>query len=134
MKITKELIKIFTDWTKLKIRIHISENSLIFHEGEVWWTSLGQNIGVESNGKNTKFERPVVILKIFNENSFLNLPLSSVEKTGKYYMKLKDIEGKSSIVNLSQIRILSSKRLIRNIEKLSSTDLKSIKEAVKSYL
>jgi mRNA-degrading endonuclease toxin of MazEF toxin-antitoxin module len=134
MQITKELIKIFANWTKLKIRIYAYENNLIFHEGEVWWTSLGQNIGVESNGKNAKFERPVVILKIFNEHSFLSLPLSSVEKTGKYYMKLKDIEGKSSIVNLSQIRILSSKRLIRNIEKLSSTDLKSIKEAVKSYL
>jgi mRNA-degrading endonuclease toxin of MazEF toxin-antitoxin module len=134
MEITRELIKIFAGWTKLKIRIHASENNLIFHEGEVWWTSLGQNIGVESNGKNTKFERPVVVLKIFNKHSFLSLPLSSVEKTGKYYIKLKDIEGKSSIANLSQVRILSSKRLIRNIEKLSTTDLKSIKEAVKSYL
>ena len=134
MKITKDLIKIFADWTKLKIRIHVSENDLIFHEREVWWASIGQNIGVESNGKNKDYERPVIILKRFNRKSFIGVVLSSIEKRGKYYFELKDENGISSFANLSQIRLMSSKRLIRNVRKLPKEDFDTIKDSVKQYL
>jgi mRNA interferase MazF len=134
MKITKELIKIFADWTKLKIRIYASEKEIYFKEGQVWWVNLGKNIGVEADGKNINFERPVIVLRRFNRHSFLGIPLSSKVKVGDYYLQLKDIKGKSSVVNLSQVRILSSKRLIRDIEEVSDSDLKLIKEAIKKYL
>jgi mRNA interferase MazF len=135
MLLTQEIIERFKNWTKLKIRIHVSEREISFKEGQVWWASLGQNIGVEANGKNTDFERPIVIVKKFNEESFIGVPLSSKEKVGRYYLKLKDIQGKSSIVNLSQVRIMSSKRLIREIEEsISESDLNIIKSAIKEYL
>ena len=77
MEITRELIKIFANWTKLKIRIHASEanKDVYFKEGQIWWASVGQNIGVEANGKNENYERPVVILKKFNGHSFLGVTL-----------------------------------------------------------
>jgi mRNA interferase MazF len=134
MEITKELIKIFADWTKLKIRIHASEKEIYFKDRQVWWTNLGKNIGVEADGKNINFERPVIILKRFNKHSFLGIPLSSRVKIGGYYLQLKDIKGRSSVVNLSQIRIMSSKRLIREIEEISESDSKLIKETIKNYL
>lgn len=134
MEITKELIKIFADWTKLKIRIHASENNISFHEKEVWWASIGQNIGVESNGKNKDYERPIIILKRFNRKSFIGIVLSSVEKKGKYYIELKDENGISSFANLSQIRLMSSKRLIRNVRKLPKQDFNIIRDLVKQYL
>ncbi len=60
----RELLVQFVEWTKLKVRIHIKENSaLYFHEREVWWASLGKNIGFEQDGKNKMFERPVLVLK-----------------------------------------------------------------------
>ena len=37
-----------------------------FSEREIWWCSVGINVGVEVNGKNSKFERPVLVLKKFN--------------------------------------------------------------------
>jgi len=110
------------------------KKEIYFKERQVWWASVGQNIGVESNGKNENFERPVIILKRFNKYSFLGISLSSKIKIGSYYLKLKDIKGKSSIVNLSQVRIMSSKRLIREIEEVSKPDFKLIKEAIKKYL
>lgn len=134
MEITKDLIKIFADWTKLKIRIHSSENEVSFREKEVWWANIGQNIGVESNGKNKNYERPIIILKKFNKKSFLGIALSSVEKKGKYYIELKDENGISSFANLSQIKLMSSKRLIRNVRKLPKEDFKIIKDLVKQYL
>ena len=64
MEITKELIQIFANWTKLKIRIHASESNrnVYFKEGQIWWASIGQNIGVEANGKNKNYERPVIMM------------------------------------------------------------------------
>ena len=55
--------KKFSDWTKLKIRIHSRRKKVYFKEREIWWVSLGVNIGHEQDGKNIRFERPVLILK-----------------------------------------------------------------------
>ena len=134
MEITKELIKIFADWTKLKIRIHASEKEIYFKEGQVWWASIGQNIGVESNGKNDSFERPIIIFKRFNQDSFLGVMLSSNKRIGNYYLELKDDYEISSFANLSQIKLLSSKRLIRYVRDLPKSDLDTIKHKIKDYL
>ncbi|MEK9183120.1 MAG: hypothetical protein AAB849_01275 [Patescibacteria group bacterium] len=59
MEIIKEVALKFIEWTKIKIRIHISERVIYFREGEIWWASLGINIGHEQDGKNQNFERPI---------------------------------------------------------------------------
>jgi len=46
MKNQNKLTKFF-EWTKLKIRIHISNRIIYFKEREIWWSSLGLNIGYE---------------------------------------------------------------------------------------
>lgn len=48
---------------------------------------MGVNIGYEEDGKNEKFERPVLILKKFNQYLILVVPLSSKIKNNKYYFE-----------------------------------------------
>jgi mRNA interferase MazF len=67
----------FIEWTKIKIRIHVSERVLYFKQREIWWASLGCNIGHEEDGKNIMFERPVLIVKKFNHHLLWVLPLTS---------------------------------------------------------
>lgn len=138
MRITQDLIKIFANWTKLKIRIHASETNkdVYFKEGQVWWASIGQNVGVEANGKNENYERPVIIIKKFNGHSFLGVTLSTVKKAGDYYVELKDVKGVSNIVNLSQVKNMSTKRLLRRItdEDLSVEDFNLIIDKIIEYL
>ncbi|MCK5510676.1 type II toxin-antitoxin system PemK/MazF family toxin [Candidatus Parcubacteria bacterium] len=111
----KESLIKFIEWTKLKIRIQISEEEPVyFREKEIWWASLGVNIGYEQDGKNRNFERPVLILKKFNKNILLALPITSKDKTGKYYYQFKYDGVKYSII-LSQIRLISNKRLLRRL-------------------
>ena len=70
-------------------------------------------------------------MKKFNGYSFLGVTLSSKEKTGDYYLKLKDIKGVSNIVNLSQIKNMSTKRLLRKIdEDLSIEDFNMIVDRI----
>ena len=76
--------KDFDDWNELKNKYE-SHNNQIFEENEIWWASIGVNIGFESCGKNSNFNRPVLILKKFNKFIFLGIPLSSKIKQGKYY-------------------------------------------------
>src|SRR3989344_3077182 len=104
MEITKALIEIFANWTKLKIRIHASEASenIYFKEKDIWWVSLGQNIGSEENGKNKNFERPILILKKFNATTFWSISISSKPKTGKNYYQF-NFNDQIYVLNLSQL-------------------------------
>lgn len=57
-------IKNFIDWFQLKIRIDTHEHKPpFFKDGEIWWCSIGENIGGEISGKGTYFRRPVLVLR-----------------------------------------------------------------------
>lgn len=120
--------KDFQKWHALKSKIDAEHKSPLFREQEIWWCSLGANVGFEEDGKNELFERPVLILRKFNKELFLGLPMTSKKKEGKYYypVHLHDIE-RSAI--LSQIRVLSGKRLIRRLGKLSDKQFTGLENA-----
>ena len=134
MEITKELIKIFTDWTKLKIRIHVlGEIALFPRRKEIWWASLGQNIGVEINGKNDNFERPILVIKTFNPQSSLVAPISGKVKEGKYFVEFINPDGQKNMINLSQLKTISSKRLLRKIGVINGDDFTRVKNVLKKF-
>lgn len=129
----EHLVK-FIRWAKLKVRIHISEDAPVyFKEKDIWWVSLGANVGHEEDGKNENFERPVLVLKKFNEYMLWVLPLTSKEKVGKYYYKF-EYNGKKYSVILSQIRTISSKRLLRKIRTLPKKDFDAVRERIKELM
>jgi mRNA interferase MazF len=74
--------KDFDRWNKLKKAINASEESerVYFHEGDIWWARLGVNVGYEIDGKDRDFSRPVIVLKKYNQYSFLALPLTTASK------------------------------------------------------
>ncbi len=98
---------------------------LYFRSGEVWWCSAGLNIGREIDGKHDNFERPVLVLKKFNSEMFWSVALSSKEKVNKFYFKLEHDTIKSQVV-LSQIKTMSTKRLLRKLGTVSKSDFHKI--------
>ena len=134
MDITKGIVKFFVDWTKLKVRIHTAEEvERYFYEREIWWASLGANIGFEQNGKNDNFERPILVLKKFNQYVLWALPLTSQEKEGQYYFPT-EYNGEKSFVILSQLRLISSKRLLRNIRMIPESEFLEVRKRIKDFL
>ncbi|QQS60139.1 type II toxin-antitoxin system PemK/MazF family toxin [Candidatus Falkowbacteria bacterium] len=123
------------NWTKLKLKIHNKpdDNTVFFQEREIWWVSLGINIGSEQNGKHGNFERPVLVLKKFNKSTLWIVPLTNQYKDREYYLSLinRDIVY---YFNLSQLRLISSKRLLRKISKLSELEFNKVKESIKNLL
>ena len=65
--------KDFDRWNSIKKATDAAEEDarLFYREGEIWWVRLGKNIGYELDGKSREFTRPVIVLKKYNQYSFL---------------------------------------------------------------
>lgn len=109
----------FITWTNRKITIHFENRpEFYFYEREVWWASMGENVGSETNGKNFHFERPVVIVKKFSKDMLFVIPTTTKTKIGTWYQPIEYSDVKTQ-ANLAQARTISAKRLIRKIGNLS---------------
>ena len=123
-----EIVKKFREWLEVKVRLHFTyEEPVYFREGEIWWCSLGMNIGHEQNGKHQHFERPVLVFKKFNKHMLWILPLTTRPKKFKYHYCFTYAGVKYAVV-LSQIRTISSKRLLRKIRLFPKEHFSAVQE------
>ena len=82
----KDFVKWFLVKTNIDSRIY---NPPLFKEGQIWWCSIGENVGGEISGKGEYFRRPVLIIRKLDRFSFIGLPITSQIKTGSWYFNLK---------------------------------------------
>lgn len=75
------------------------------------------------------FLRPVIILKKFNNDFFMGVPLTTTIKEGKYYFSFEFTTKKSNAI-LSQIRPFDVKRVKHKIGVINKEDFKKIKEKI----
>jgi mRNA interferase MazF len=127
--------KDFDSWNKEKKLTDSRDISydFFYHEREVWWCAVGINVGVETNGKNSNFERPILIVKKFNKDMFWGVPLTSIEKIGSPYIKITHNQGISWAI-LSQLKTFSVKRLLRKVGMISENDFKSVNKQLRKLL
>ncbi|MDR3558498.1 MAG: hypothetical protein P4L61_03130, partial [Candidatus Pacebacteria bacterium] len=102
--------KDFRAWHDQKSGLNENKARAFFHEREVWFASIGMNIGFEQDGRGDKFLRPVIVLKKFNNEVLWCIPLTKKPKQGKYYFSFPLVAGESTAI-LSQIKLIDSKRL-----------------------
>ena len=121
--------KDFDKWNIQKKEIDQKENFKppFFKEGEVWWIRVGENIGNEISGKSEIFTRPVVVYKKLSSKMFLAIPLTTKDKEGSWFVKFK-FNAKNQIAVLSQIRVVSYRRMTDKIGQIDKEDYKKIKQ------
>jgi mRNA interferase MazF len=114
--------KDFDRWNEIKRATDAADETarLYFREGEIWWVRLGHNVGYEANGKSREFTRPVVVLKKYNQYSFLALPLTTVPKPSRYRCSVGIVDGKRAFATLSQLHNIDSKRLVKKLMRLDA--------------
>ena len=102
----------------------------------IYWISIGQNIGSEVYGKGQDFVRPVLVLCVFFNHTFLGVPLSSKfrNKTGRLYYKFKDSKGRLQVALLGQMRTFDTRRKANYISKINDNDFAKLKEKIKSEI
>ncbi|OGG53045.1 hypothetical protein A3H16_03180 [Candidatus Kaiserbacteria bacterium RIFCSPLOWO2_12_FULL_53_8] len=122
----------FDRWNEQKKKLHASEREMLFHEREIWWCSLGVNIGFEQDGTNELFERPILIIRKFNRDVLWALPLTRSDKRNRFYVPITVGDANSAVI-LSQLRLISSKRLQRYMHKLPQGQFKEIIRLVQQF-
>ena len=126
--------KDFDSWNGTKKAIDSKGSGAFCHAREVWWCSLGVNIGFEQDGTGKAFDRPVVVIRGFNEHVFFGAALTGRRRFGRYYFPIGMIEGRDASVILSQVRLIDSKRLIKKIATLDEKIFSKLKVAMQQAL
>jgi hypothetical protein len=76
----------FLEWIGLKQKLHQGTQSPpLVTAGDMWWASVGQNVGSEINGKSRLFSRPVIIFKKLAHGFYFVIPTTTKSKVGSSY-------------------------------------------------
>jgi mRNA interferase MazF len=125
--------KDFDRWNEIKKKTDSTTFTDFVHARDVWWCALGVNVGVEQDGKHDTFERPILVLRKFNKDMVLAVPLSTRVKKNPYSVVFTHGSGEFSAL-ISQVRIISTKRLKRYMYKMSSGIFDEIREKTKTMI
>lgn len=126
--------KEFDRWNGKKKKIHDEEQPRRYHERDIWFCSLGVNVGFEQDGTGSNFDRPVVIIKGFSADTCFAVALTGHKREGKYYFPVGKVEDREASAVLSQVRIIDTKRLIRKIGVLNKQSFEELKKALQKVL
>ena len=121
--------KKFNEWNEIKKATHKIKKKVYFKERDIFFIRIGENIGFEQSGKGDMFLRPVIILKKFNNNFFMGIPLTTTTKEGIYYFEFEFTNKKSKAI-LSQIKSFDVKRIKHKIGVINQKDFKKLKEKI----
>ena len=125
-------MKDFLKWIELKRALDaMSHDAPYVSEGDMWWASIGENVGSEIGGKNNLFSRPVIILKKFAHGFYFVIPTSTKIKDGTWYVNFKH-QSKDMIACLHQARAIDHRRLSSKLGTLDSEDFVRIKNGFHS--
>ncbi len=125
-------MKDFLKWFGLKEKFNENKaKGPLVRERDLWWVSLGENIGSEVNGKSDLFSRPAIILKKLAYGFFLVAPTTIKEHKGTWYVPIVYNE-KKTYVCLHQIRTIDYRRLSSRIGQISGDDFETVKNGFKN--
>lgn len=119
--------KDYRDWMGVKARIHNAEPIRRVKNGEIWWVAVGDNVGVEIDGKSSRFSRPVLVFKKHSGLCFTGIPLTSKMRKGSWYIDFK-FQDKTQIAVLIQAKLISNSRLYERIGEISKGDYRRIRD------
>jgi mRNA interferase MazF len=127
--------KDFDRWNEQKKGVQARSDRKLFHEREIWWCALGVNVGSEQDGVRDRFERPVLVVKNFNGKVLWILPLTRTYRArSPYHLIIEETARGPSVAIISQLRLISSKRLIRKMRTMGAEQFKSVLRALNTVL
>lgn len=122
--------KDFDSWNKHKKSLDVSAQRPFYHPREIWWCSVGVNVGNEIDGTGKEHDRPVLVMRPFNAETFFGIALVGHARKGRYYFPLGTIDDREAVANLSQARLFDTKRLIRKIGMLDERTFRELSKAL----
>jgi mRNA interferase MazF len=120
------MLKRFAEWFVLKKDLHEqAQTPPLVSEREIWWASVGENVGSEINGKSALFSRPVIIYKKLSHGFYFVIPTTSRSKEGSWFVPIRYKE-KPMIACLHQARAIDYRRLSSRLGRLDGDDFETV--------
>lgn len=126
--------KDFDAWNGQKKRTHVRTDAPFCKARELWWCTLGVNVGFEQDGSGEEFRRPVLILKSLSASTCLVIPLTTSTHQHPLRPAVGPVDGKEAHALLSQMRVIDTKRLVRKIGYLDKAVFNRIRKAARDML
>ncbi len=121
-------MKDFANWMQKKAELDTAtHNPPHVSVGDIWWASIGENIGSEVNGKSELYSRPVIIFKKLAHGFYFVIPTSTKDKKGSWYVPYRHQEV-HNVACLHQARAVDHRRILSKLGTLDDTDFASVKD------
>jgi len=125
---------LYDEWNGLKKRLNNKKEIITFYQGNIYFMSIGKNIGNESYGKNDMFLRPVLVYRKLSKTTFVGIPLTSSKKEGSYYFSFNYKQNKTSTAMLNQMRVFDIRRSEYLSGKINKNTYKNLEIQVKEFM
>ena len=125
--------KNFDGWNERKKSIDRSNSLADFHEREIWWCSIGINVGSEQHSQTNDFSRPILVVKKFTRDVFWGIPLTTKTKDLDFRVRF-NLGGVENDLLILQMRVYDRKRLIRKIGTMPKDDFTKLADIIKNLL
>jgi len=122
----------FDAWNMVKKSLHSRQNVPFCHARELWWCSLGINIGSEQNGSGKHYARPVLILKSLTVRTSLAVPLTSSARDDHFRLYMGRIDGKEARLLITQVRMIDTRRLLDKIGYVKKSQFEEIQKTLRN--
>jgi len=126
--------ELFDRWNNLKKDLNSKKEIIKFRQGDIYFMSIGQNIGHESYGKNELFLRPVLVYKKLTKTTFIGIPLTSKHKEGSYYFSFNYKKDKTSTAMLNQMRVYDIRRSEYFSGHINKNTLENLRLRIEKFL
>lgn len=125
--------KDFDRWNEVKKKTENEVNRL-YTVREIWWCRLGINIGTEQDGKGGWYVRPCIILRGFGSSACLIVPITKSKREHVLRVPIGMVAGYEAKANVSQIRVIDTKRLTRKVCFLDKAVFEELRKTIKTLL
>ncbi len=126
--------KDFSGWNIEKERIHVDEENRFYKKRDIWWCSIGLNVGFEEDGTSKSYQRPVLVLKGFSKHVCWVIPITTSKKKNSYHIKIGEIEGRECFAIISQLRLIDTKRFTDRLFIVDKAIFEEIRKAVRDLV
>jgi mRNA interferase MazF len=122
------MLKRFAEWLTLKRNLHERQQTPpLVSERDIWWASVGENVGSEINGKSGLFSRPVIVYKKLSHAFYFVIPTTTQKKEGSWFVRFRQ-GGRDTIACLHQARAIDYRRLSSKLGTLDDEDFARVRD------
>ncbi len=124
----------YDEWNRLKKKLSKKKDKIKFTQGNIYFMSVGHNIGGEVYGHDKLFLRPVLVYRKLSSDTFIGIPLTSEQKEGDYFFTFRYTKKTLSTALLNQMKVFDIKRTAYYDGYINIKDFTKLRDQVKEFV